>query len=303
MQATPFAQKSKPFVSVIIPVYNNAEGLRACLRALEAQTYPSDSFEVVVADNGSRDDEDPARVVAEFARARLVKEAKVGSYAARNAAAAVAVGDVFAFTDSDCLPDASWMERGVARLTAEPGVGLVAGSIEVFPHDRAHPTVAETIDLYEGFPQERFVRDYHFGATANVFTTRAVWEKNGPFDSSLKSGGDLNWGNRVYSLNLPLVFEPACVVRHPARRTFAELKAKTARVVGGGTTLQMRAGRTLYHFARLMKPPIGRSLRIVRNTEVDFQRKLGCVAMFFVLKAVEVVVALRVALGAETARS
>jgi len=42
-----------PFVSVIIPVYNDNSRLQTCLDALGHQTYPSDRLEVIVVDNGS----------------------------------------------------------------------------------------------------------------------------------------------------------------------------------------------------------------------------------------------------------
>ena len=45
-----------PFVSVIIVNYNGAHFLPACLKALQAQTYPQDKFEVVVSDNDSDDE-------------------------------------------------------------------------------------------------------------------------------------------------------------------------------------------------------------------------------------------------------
>ena len=41
------------FVSVIVPVYNDAGRLAACLEALEDQTYASQRYEVVVVDNAS----------------------------------------------------------------------------------------------------------------------------------------------------------------------------------------------------------------------------------------------------------
>src|SRR5262245_50874255 len=40
-------------ISVIIPTYNRAERLRACLDALTRQTQPGSDFEVVVVDDGS----------------------------------------------------------------------------------------------------------------------------------------------------------------------------------------------------------------------------------------------------------
>ena len=47
---------SRPFVSVIVPVYNDAQRLRRCLAALRDQTYPRERYEVVVVDNASTDD-------------------------------------------------------------------------------------------------------------------------------------------------------------------------------------------------------------------------------------------------------
>lgn len=42
---------TSPFVTVIIPVYNDSERLAICLKALEEQTYALDSYEVIVIDN------------------------------------------------------------------------------------------------------------------------------------------------------------------------------------------------------------------------------------------------------------
>lgn len=47
---------SQPFVSVVIPVYNDAQRLRETLEALRVQRYPADQYEVIVIDNGSEDE-------------------------------------------------------------------------------------------------------------------------------------------------------------------------------------------------------------------------------------------------------
>ena len=44
---------SSPFVSVVIPAYNDAGGVQLTLESVTNQTYPTDRYEVVVADNGS----------------------------------------------------------------------------------------------------------------------------------------------------------------------------------------------------------------------------------------------------------
>ena len=65
------ASSPLPFVSVVIPVYNDADRLALCLRALEAQTYPRERFEIVVADNGSTDH--VSAIIREVANVVLVR--------------------------------------------------------------------------------------------------------------------------------------------------------------------------------------------------------------------------------------
>ncbi|MBO1348747.1 MAG: glycosyltransferase family 2 protein [Hormoscilla sp. GUM202] len=104
-------------VSVIIPVYNDAEPLRTCLECLENQTYPKESYEVIVVDNASQSD--TASVVNEFSQAMITYEKKPGSYAARNKGISVAKGEIIAFTDADCIPAADWIEKGVEKEVAQ----------------------------------------------------------------------------------------------------------------------------------------------------------------------------------------
>src|SRR4051812_27832091 len=99
--------RTPPFVSVIVPVFNQSEPLRACLRALNGQTSPRARFEVIVVDNGSTD---PVSVpTGSHSTVRVEGESKPGSYAARNRGVAIARGSVIAFTDADCVPAADWV--------------------------------------------------------------------------------------------------------------------------------------------------------------------------------------------------
>src|SRR5207244_1921243 len=128
-----------PVASVVIPVFNDRQRLERCLDALEQQTYPAERFEVIVVDNGSTQTLDD---LATRYRIQLGRESRPGAYAARNRGLAMAVGEVIAFTDSDCLPDRDWMERGVAALERAPECGFVAGPIDVFARDPKRPSMA-----------------------------------------------------------------------------------------------------------------------------------------------------------------
>jgi glycosyltransferase involved in cell wall biosynthesis len=242
------AGQSRPFVSVIIPVYNDAQRLRTCLGALEQQTYPKDSYEVLVIDNGSKDSIEP--VVAPFKQAVALVESIPGSFAARNKGISIAKGSVLAFTDADCIPSPQWIEKGVEELGSNPGCGMVAGRIDLFFKDPAHPTSAELYDVVMiGLPQKQFVEEYHFGATANVFTTPCVFDRVGLFDATLKSGGDNDWGRRVFAAGLPVLYGDEAIVMHPARDSLREMIRKIVRVTGGHFDSKTKRGYPLTEFA------------------------------------------------------
>lgn len=219
-------------VSVIIPVYNDAEPLALCLECLAHQTYPSALTEVLVVDNGSEQDIAPI-VATHLPRARLLREPRPGSYAARNKALGEAIGEIIAFTDADCLPEPEWLERGVAALLSDPALGFVAGRVEVFPRDPKRPTGSELYDMTYTLRQDRYLQKNHAGATANIFTHRATVARVGTFNSALRSAGDFEWCQRVWAAGYGQSFGPDAVVRHPARRGLRPLLKKARRVIGG----------------------------------------------------------------------
>ncbi len=89
----------EPFFSVVIPVYNRAEALRAAILSVQAQSCQD--FEIVVVDDGSRDD--PGAVVESFQdpRLRFIRQDNAGGGAARNTGIEAARGRFVAFLDSD----------------------------------------------------------------------------------------------------------------------------------------------------------------------------------------------------------
>lgn len=224
-----------PLVSVIVPVAGPLAGLGACLDALECQTYPRARYEVIVVDNGA--EQSCREMIADRASVLQIQESRPGSYAARNAGLRVARGTVLAFTDADCAPATDWIEHGVRRIQASPDCGLLAGRIEVVPRDPARPSLVELYEVVLGFPQQSYVANGRFGATANLFTRREVMDAVGPFDPRLPSSGDLDWGRRVHEAGYRLAYADEVRVSHTARGRFAELRAKARRVALGARIL------------------------------------------------------------------
>jgi glycosyltransferase involved in cell wall biosynthesis len=124
-----------PFFSVIIPVYNRAEALHEAIESVCAQTCQD--FEIVVVDDGSKDD--PRAVVEAFndPRIRFFRQDNGGGGKARNTAIDHACGRFIAPLDSDdiflphhlasmkALLEHTTGTAGYARVLVERGKGSV----------------------------------------------------------------------------------------------------------------------------------------------------------------------------------
>ncbi|TMK81683.1 MAG: glycosyltransferase family 2 protein [Actinobacteria bacterium] len=114
-------------VSVVIPTFERAARLPGLVAALEAQSIPLGDFEVIVADDGSRDE--TQAVLADLAARtrlalRVVRNAtNSGPGRARNLAWRSSDAPIIAFTDDDCLPDPGWLEAGLGFLE-DTSVGI-----------------------------------------------------------------------------------------------------------------------------------------------------------------------------------
>jgi hypothetical protein len=177
-----------PFVSVIVPTYNNAFHLRECLASLVGQDYPR--FEVILVDNGSTDG--TARIAARFPDVRYVyfNRAK-SSYAARNEGVRHANGEVLAFFDADQTARPNFL-----RLLLE----------EYVPGDPRHVYVGRLDDdprvpqvLREFFPWLGNTEGQLAGEiqTAAVAVPRELFRRLGGFKEHLLSGGDFEFFARA----------------------------------------------------------------------------------------------------------
>jgi len=302
---------SYPFVSVIIPVFNDQERLKLCLDALCQQTYEQTRYEIIVIDNGSDNYEKIRKTVGGFKQVTVDQELTPGSYAARNKGISLAQGDVIAFTDSDCIPDICWLERGVQHLISKSDCGMVVGRVEIFFKDPQNPTLIELYQSLTAFPQEQHLKEFHGGATANVITWKEVIYHVGKFDSTLKSFGDFEWGKRVFLAGYEQVYADDVIVKHPARSSWPELWKRTIRVAGGVYDYFLGEQKSWLGknkmFMRLLLndlvPPINFAIRTFRNRKIKgFHQKLTISLVLLIIRYVSAIEKIRLKLGGASVR-
>jgi glycosyltransferase involved in cell wall biosynthesis len=215
--------------SVIIPTFEDWNGLQICLDCLARQTADPAVFEVIVANNNASPDLPPSLRLAP--NARVIHVPKPGSYAARNAAILDARADILFFTDSDCLPDSRWIEAGLAAISPLPELDMVAGAIELFsPGERWSAT-----ELYNRihYLQQADYAAEGWCATANLLVRRVAFDRYGPFNESRFSGADKEWTENATNLGSRLHYRDEVVIRHPVRTDFKALAKMRRRHIGG----------------------------------------------------------------------
>lgn len=297
---------SQPFTSVIIPVYNNLEALKICLSALSHQTYGQENYEVIVVDNGS-DQPIAAILEKQFPSVKFISETEPGSYVARNTGIDHANGEMLAFTDSDCIPHSDWLERGIETFVSTPNCGLVAGNIIVKSRVEDQPNTYEKFEQVFSFSQFRSVKQENFGSTSNVITSKAVINKVGKFRPELKSRGDKDWGNRISSAGLSIVYDEKAAVDHPARATFRDVYIRAMRIEGGQYTLEKLEGKNalsnIKSIASNAKPPVRLVYFLLRDSRIpSISQRVKMLALIVALRYGAAWERLRLSFGAPARR-
>ena len=64
-----------PLISIVVPVYNNADHIRDCIRSLKAQSY--DNLELIFVNDGSTDDS--AKILEQEDGIRVITKHRQGT--------------------------------------------------------------------------------------------------------------------------------------------------------------------------------------------------------------------------------
>ncbi len=181
-------------VAVVIPAFNAAARVAAAVESVLAQGWAA--LEIVVVDDGSTDA--TAAAVAGFGdRVQLLRQARRGVSAARNAGLRATSGEFVAFLDADDV----WLPGKLALQLpafADASVGLVYSDFSLRREDGPDlPSyLAERPLAGEGWVLERYLRS-QFLFPSTVVARRCALERAGLFDEELRGAEDLELFARV----------------------------------------------------------------------------------------------------------
>jgi GT2 family glycosyltransferase len=249
--ATLMATTAAPFVSIVIPNWNGARFLRACLGSLRAQTYPA--REVVVVDGASTDGS-AELVRSDYPEVCLLVLSENRGFAGNvNAGIRRSRGELVALLNNDAVADPDWLEELVGGFS-DPRVGSCASKmLLVEPPD----VLNSAGDFYsrDGLPGNRGVWEQDrgqydedqrvFGACAGAAAyRRSLLDDIGLFDERFfYQCEDVDLAYRAQLAGYVCRYVPSARVHHRLSAT------------GGGTLASYYCGRNFIWVALKNTPP------------------------------------------------
>ena len=223
-------------ISVIIPAYKAAAGLESTLLSLAAQQPIDWAISILVANDGN--DAAVTEVCRNYGVSMVAIAPRHGSYFARNCALEKAAGELIAFIDAGIWLPKDWLAKAIEALgTAD----YLAGEVDI--SDVARPTAAQAYEMSKAYPIADYMRIFHFGGAGNLIVTKDLLKKVGGFEHRLYSGGDAEFGDRVYRAGLTQVYLAEPVLLHPPRRALAFFRKQFRVKTGYGHLTRLYPGR------------------------------------------------------------
>ena len=141
--------------SIVIPAYNEEEGIGRAVKSLLKLDYSRDQYEIIVVDNNSAD---RTSLAAKTAGAdKVFLETNKGTNLARERGRKEASGEIIAFLDADSEAYSDWL-RKIEKDLSLPGVVAVSG-----PYDYGFKGVRRKLDdLYQTHILPRIPKIFHF---------------------------------------------------------------------------------------------------------------------------------------------
>lgn len=201
--------------SVVIPTFNRRETLQEVLPTLLQQSYPAESYELLLCDAGSTDGTHEFVQSLEAPNLRLLPGGDSGRAGARNRGVQNARGRIILFTDADILADPHLLAEHARTHREHPGDACVGCEVQVDSLAQYHEFRQDPQKHARHSPTRQFL-PWHYFLTGNASVRRDQLLEVGVFDEGFTGYGheDLELGYRLLKHGLKIRYNPQAVNYH-----------------------------------------------------------------------------------------
>jgi len=209
----------KPKISVIIPAYNSESSIERCVSSLKSQNFPKEKYEIIVVDDGSKDN--TVQLAKNAGADIVVSAAHNSSGKARNIGVKHANGKILAFIDSDCIAKEGWLETIEKELVANEAIG---GPIL---NGKTDSTVAwaEYLMEFSEFHEYKKRSIVNFVPACNLVCTKKAFELVGGFQEG-RLTEDVLFGHSLKKAGFKIIFVPELQIHHLCGTNFDKYISK-----------------------------------------------------------------------------
>ena len=241
-----------PFVSIIIPVFNEEGVISKTLKAILEMDYPRDKLEVIVVDDESKDATIAEIKTISDKRIKIIynKHVGIGNSSAKNAGIKAAKGELIATVDSDSFPMPNALKNIVSHFT-DKSVMAATAAIRVHKPKNILETI-QSVEYALGTVSRRLI-----GFLDSVTVTpgplsvyrRELFEKVGNFDTQ-NLAEDQELAFRIQSKNYKIIPSLSTLVYTQVPSTFSTLMSQRVRWNRG-------ALKNYVHYRYMLSPLYG----------------------------------------------
>jgi succinoglycan biosynthesis protein ExoA len=241
----PGACDTLPYISVVVPVRNEARFIARTVDQLVSQDYPRDRFEVLIVDGRSTD---ATRAIIQslasvHSNLTLLDNPKQLSSAARNIGIRNARGELIVIVDGHCELEGREFLFNVADAFRWSGADCLGRPqpLDVSDASTLQKAIAAARASWLGHhpdsfiysTQERFVP----AKSVAVAYRRTVFDRVGEFDERFDACEDVELNHRIDKAALPCFFAPKAAVRYFPRSSLSRLFYQMTRYGRGRSRL------------------------------------------------------------------
>ena len=226
-----------PLVSILVVTYNSAAYVKPCLDSILRNTsYPS--YEVILVDNGSKDDtvEQLRQYAERDSRFRVIAlPQNLGFAGGNNHAAQQSRGEYLIFLNVDTMVTSGWIDRLMGHMRQDPSIGMICPVTNFAGNE-----IKINVDYTDWRSMERFARNLAAGRDGErlqirvaplycVLMARALWDRVGPMDTRYEIGmfEDDDLSLRVRQAGYGIFAAEDCFIHHFGQGSFSKLSSES----------------------------------------------------------------------------
>jgi cellulose synthase/poly-beta-1,6-N-acetylglucosamine synthase-like glycosyltransferase len=191
-------QSSQPFVSILIPAWNERGTIEKCIRSLQRSVYKN--WEVIILAGGPDGTFESAKqFTAGDARFRIIERGPEPKNAAINRGTLAALYKIIVLLDADSEVEPGWLEALVEPLTSEASASIGMH----YPSKMTWVSMGEHMDIIEAY---HILGSILGQGCSSLAIRREVLERIGPLPVNAYSWEDTDIGVRLAKSGEKVVF-------------------------------------------------------------------------------------------------